>query len=102
MLTTHSLQIGSAKWVEENWEILAARIVAYLNVDCAVQGGPFRASATPQLDDIIIEAAQQAFFIPALLAVQYKRILPSDAASGPISPMDATKFRDDNDPNDIL
>ncbi|PHT82512.1 hypothetical protein T459_15527 [Capsicum annuum] len=51
--------IGSAEWVEENREMLAARVVAYLNVDCAVQGGPFRASATPHLDDIIIEAAQQ-------------------------------------------
>lgn len=51
--------IGSAEWVEENREMLAARVVAYLNVDCAVQGGPFRASATPQLDEIIIQAAQQ-------------------------------------------
>ncbi|XP_047260417.1 probable glutamate carboxypeptidase LAMP1 isoform X1 [Capsicum annuum] len=51
--------IGSAEWVEENREMLAARVVAYLNVDCPVQGGPFRASATPQLDDIIIEAARQ-------------------------------------------
>ncbi|PHU01884.1 hypothetical protein BC332_27135 [Capsicum chinense] len=54
-----ALLIGSAEWVEENREMLAARVVAYLNVDCAVQGGPFRASATPHLDDTIIEAAQQ-------------------------------------------
>ncbi|XP_047257394.1 actin-related protein 2-like isoform X2 [Capsicum annuum] len=27
---------------------------------------------------------------------------PSDAASGPISPMDTKRSRDDNDPNDIL
>ncbi|PHT77572.1 hypothetical protein T459_21094 [Capsicum annuum] len=52
-------QIGSVEWVEENREMLAARVAAYLNVDCAVQGGPFRASAIPQLDDIIIEAAQK-------------------------------------------
>lgn len=51
--------IGSAEWVEENREMLAARVVAYLNVDCAVQGGDFRASATPQLDELIIQAAQQ-------------------------------------------
>ncbi|KAF3614561.1 putative glutamate carboxypeptidase 2-like isoform 2 [Capsicum annuum] len=57
--TATLLVIGSAEWVEENREMLAARVVAYLNVDCAVQGGPFRASATPHLDDIIIEAAQQ-------------------------------------------
>ncbi|PHU13268.1 hypothetical protein BC332_20198 [Capsicum chinense] len=52
-------EIGSVEWVEENREMLAARVAAYLNVDCAVQGGPFRASAIPQLDDIIIEAAQK-------------------------------------------
>ncbi|PHU09893.1 hypothetical protein BC332_21753 [Capsicum chinense] len=57
--TATLLMIGSEEWVEENREMLAARVVAYLNVDCAVQGGPFRASATPQLDDIIIEAARQ-------------------------------------------
>ncbi|PHT52212.1 hypothetical protein CQW23_06674 [Capsicum baccatum] len=51
--------IGSAEWVEENREMLAARVDAYLNVDCTIQGGPFRASATLQLDDIIIEAARQ-------------------------------------------
>ncbi|PHT27813.1 hypothetical protein CQW23_32579 [Capsicum baccatum] len=56
LVDTH---ICSAEWVEENREMLAARVVAYLNVDCAVQGVPFRASATPQLDDIIIEAARQ-------------------------------------------
>ncbi|KAM3290063.1 putative protein isoform X1 [Capsicum chacoense] len=28
--------------------------------------------------------------------------IPSDAASGPISPMDARRSHDDNDPNDIL
>ncbi|PHT52218.1 hypothetical protein CQW23_06680 [Capsicum baccatum] len=54
-----SLLIGSAEWVEENREMLAARVVAYLNIDCEVQVGPFRASATPQLDDIIIESARQ-------------------------------------------
>ncbi|KAK4343406.1 hypothetical protein RND71_036500 [Anisodus tanguticus] len=57
--TATLLEIGSTEWVEENREMLAARVVAYLNVDCAVQGGPFRASATPQLDEIIIQAAQQ-------------------------------------------
>lgn len=39
--------------------MLAARVVAYLNVDCAVQAGDFRASATPQLDELIILNAQQ-------------------------------------------
>ncbi|XP_047257410.1 uncharacterized protein LOC107851193 isoform X4 [Capsicum annuum] len=29
-------------------------------------------------------------------------VMPSDAASEPVSPMDARRSRDDNDPNDIL
>nr|XP_016451827.1 PREDICTED: probable glutamate carboxypeptidase 2 isoform X3 [Nicotiana tabacum] len=51
--------IGSTEWVEENREMLASRVVAYLNVDCAVQAKNFRASATPQLDELIIQVAQQ-------------------------------------------
>nr|XP_016451838.1 PREDICTED: probable glutamate carboxypeptidase 2 isoform X1 [Nicotiana tabacum] len=51
--------IGSTEWVEENRELLASRVIAYLNVDCAVQAGHFRASATPQLDELIIQVAQQ-------------------------------------------
>ncbi|KAM3359881.1 putative protein isoform X6 [Capsicum galapagoense] len=31
-----------------------------------------------------------------------KIVTPSDAASEPVSPMDARRSRDDNDPNDIL
>lgn len=51
--------IGSTEWVEENREILASRAVAYLNVDCGVGGPGFRASATPQLDELIKRATQQ-------------------------------------------
>ncbi|CAN6993305.1 unnamed protein product [Brassica oleracea var. botrytis] len=51
--------IGSTEWVEENREMLASRAVAYLNVDCAVSGPGFRASATPQLDELIKQAAQE-------------------------------------------
>lgn len=43
--------------------MLAARVVAYLNVDCAVQAGDFRASATPQLDELIILNAQQVLIL---------------------------------------
>ncbi|CAN6848632.1 unnamed protein product [Brassica oleracea] len=39
--------------------MLASRAVAYLNVDCAVSGPGFRASATPQLDELIKQAAQE-------------------------------------------
>ncbi|CAK9172715.1 unnamed protein product [Ilex paraguariensis] len=51
--------VGSTEWVEENREILASRAVAYLNVDCAVTGAGFHASATPQLDELIKQATQQ-------------------------------------------
>ncbi|KAE8735370.1 Peptidase M28 family protein isoform 2 [Hibiscus syriacus] len=51
--------IGSTEWAEENRELLASRAVAYINVDCAVTGAGFHASATPQLDDLLKQAAQQ-------------------------------------------
>ncbi|KAK0570869.1 hypothetical protein LWI29_007716 [Acer saccharum] len=51
--------IGSTEWVEENREILASRVVAYLNADCAVSGAGFHASATPQLDELLKQATQQ-------------------------------------------
>ncbi|KAL0308561.1 UNVERIFIED_CONTAM: putative glutamate carboxypeptidase LAMP1 [Sesamum radiatum] len=53
------LEIGSTEWVEENRQMLASRVVAYLNVDSAVGGAGFRASATPQLDELLIQAAKQ-------------------------------------------
>ncbi|RZC68516.1 hypothetical protein C5167_031747 [Papaver somniferum] len=51
--------IGSTEWVEENREMLASRAVAYLNMDCAVSGPGFQASATPQLEELLKEVAQQ-------------------------------------------
>ncbi|KAK4783990.1 hypothetical protein SAY86_018358 [Trapa natans] len=51
--------VGSTEWVEENREILASRAVAYLNVDCAVAGAGFHAASTPQLDQLVLEAARQ-------------------------------------------
>ncbi|GAB2265727.1 Lysosome-associated membrane glycoprotein 1 [Dionaea muscipula] len=51
--------IGSTEWVEENREMLASRVVAYLNVDCAVAGPGFHVSATPQLDELLKQASQQ-------------------------------------------
>ncbi|KAG5376555.1 hypothetical protein IGI04_041151 [Brassica rapa subsp. trilocularis] len=51
--------IGSTEWVEDNREMLASRAVAYLNADCAVSGPGFRASATPQLDDLIKQVAKE-------------------------------------------
>ncbi|XVE98076.1 hypothetical protein REPUB_Repub03eG0074200 [Reevesia pubescens] len=51
--------IGSTEWVEENRELLTSRAVAYLNVDSGVSGAGFQASATPQLDELLKQAAQQ-------------------------------------------
>ncbi|KAJ0751667.1 putative glutamate carboxypeptidase [Helianthus annuus] len=51
--------IGSTEWIEENREMLASKVVAYLNVDIAVAGAGFQASATPQLDQLITEVIKQ-------------------------------------------
>ncbi|CAH8360245.1 unnamed protein product [Eruca vesicaria subsp. sativa] len=48
--------IGSTEWVEEHVLNLGASAVAYLNVDCAVQGSGFFAGATPQLDNVLLDA----------------------------------------------
>lgn len=57
-------QIGSTEWVEENLEDLHSKAVAYLNVDCAVQGVGFFAASTPQLDKLLVDVTRQveAFF----------------------------------------
>ncbi|KAL5223380.1 hypothetical protein ABZP36_028093 [Zizania latifolia] len=51
--------VGSTEWVEENRAVLTSRTVAYLNVDSAVYGAGFYASATPQLDELLKEASKQ-------------------------------------------
>lgn len=39
--------------------MLASKAIAYLNVDSAVSGAGFYASATPQLDELLKQATQQ-------------------------------------------
>ncbi|KAJ4811317.1 Transferrin receptor protein 2 [Rhynchospora pubera] len=51
--------IGSTEWVEENLDNLHSKAVAYLNVDCAVQGVGFNAAATPQLDKLLIDITKK-------------------------------------------
>ncbi|KAI3748328.1 hypothetical protein L6452_11329 [Arctium lappa] len=51
--------IGSTEWVEQNLANLGSKAVAYINVDCAVQGPGFFAGATPQLDDILVEVTKK-------------------------------------------
>ncbi|KAL5741977.1 hypothetical protein ACOSP7_028709 [Xanthoceras sorbifolium] len=51
--------VGSTEWVEQNLVNLGTKAVAYLNVDCAVQGPGFFAGATPQLDNLLIEVTKK-------------------------------------------
>ncbi|GFP89898.1 probable glutamate carboxypeptidase 2, partial [Phtheirospermum japonicum] len=51
--------IGSTEWVEQNLVNLGSKAVAYLNVDCAAQGPGLFISATPQLDDLLVEVTKQ-------------------------------------------
>ncbi|XP_020579800.1 probable glutamate carboxypeptidase VP8 isoform X3 [Phalaenopsis equestris] len=51
--------IGSTEWVEQNLGILESKAVVYLNLDCAVQGPGFYPSASPQLDELLIEIMKQ-------------------------------------------
>ncbi len=47
--------IGSTEWVEDNFNDLVKNAVAYINVDVAVSGKDFGASAVPSLDRFIEE-----------------------------------------------
>lgn len=58
-LCTVTFQIGSTEWVEQNLVNLGSKAVAYLNVDCAVQGPGFFAGATPQLDSLLLEVTKE-------------------------------------------
>ncbi|CAJ1967349.1 unnamed protein product [Sphenostylis stenocarpa] len=51
--------IGSTEWVEQNLLNLRSKAVAYLNVDCAVQGPGFFAGSTPQLDDLLLDVIKR-------------------------------------------
>ncbi|KAG0488875.1 hypothetical protein HPP92_007686 [Vanilla planifolia] len=51
--------LGSTEWVEDNREVLRSRAVAYLNMDYAVSGRGFHAYSTPQLDNLLKEAAHK-------------------------------------------
>lgn len=51
--------IGSSEWVEENARSLTDSCVAYINLDAAVSGWDFSASASPSLQRLIWDAASQ-------------------------------------------
>lgn len=50
--------IGSAEWVEQLSDELAANTVAYINADSAVSGPNFGASSSPSLKQLIVEATR--------------------------------------------
>lgn len=45
--------------MEQNLINLGSKAIAYLNVDCAVQGPGLFAGATPQLDDLLVEVTKK-------------------------------------------
>jgi N-acetylated-alpha-linked acidic dipeptidase len=47
--------IGSTEWVEDNYNELVKNAIAYVNIDAAVSGKNFSASAVPSLDRFIEE-----------------------------------------------
>ncbi|KAJ1951296.1 Vacuolar protein sorting-associated protein 70 [Linderina macrospora] len=51
--------VGSTEWVEDNLDWLRAEAVAYLNVDMAVAGHDFTASASPILKDILYDVTKK-------------------------------------------
>ena len=54
--------IGSTEWVEQLRDDLNAKAVAYINLDAAVGGRNFGASASPTLKKIIMDAAKEVMY----------------------------------------
>ncbi|KAJ1670967.1 Vacuolar protein sorting-associated protein 70, partial [Coemansia sp. RSA 25] len=54
--------VGSTEWVEDNIDWIRADVVAYVNVDAAVMGSEFDASASPILKDLLFEVTKRVDF----------------------------------------
>jgi N-acetylated-alpha-linked acidic dipeptidase len=54
--------IGSTEWVEQLRDELKAKAVAYINLDAAVGGRNFGASASPTLKKIIMDSAKEIMY----------------------------------------
>lgn len=70
--------IGSTEWVEQNLVNLDSKAVAYINVDCAVQGPGLFAGATPQLDDLLVEITKKVKDPDSEYASVYEKWASSD------------------------
>ncbi|KAJ2459257.1 Vacuolar protein sorting-associated protein 70 [Coemansia sp. RSA 2424] len=79
--------VGSTEWVEDNIDWIRADVVAYVNVDAAVMGSEFDASASPILKDLLFEATKRVDFPGSNATVydawlrQSRRELTSDRGS---------------------
>ena len=62
--------VGSVEWVEAHAAELGAHAVAYLNLDMAVMGTDFEASAAPTLGRAIVEATAAVTQVERLAAVE--------------------------------
>ncbi|KAJ2002916.1 Vacuolar protein sorting-associated protein 70 [Coemansia thaxteri] len=51
--------VGSTEWVEENVDWIRADVISYINVDAAVMGPDFYASASPIFKDLLYEVTKQ-------------------------------------------
>jgi N-acetylated-alpha-linked acidic dipeptidase len=54
--------IGSTEWVEQMHDELKAKAVTYINLDAAVSGRNFGASASPSMKQVILETTQKISF----------------------------------------
>ncbi|KAJ2493885.1 Vacuolar protein sorting-associated protein 70 [Coemansia sp. RSA 2050] len=54
--------VGSTEWVEDNIDWIRADVIAYVNVDAAVMGPEFSASASPIFKDLLFAATKQVGF----------------------------------------
>lgn len=70
--------VGSTEWVEQNLVNLGSKAVAYLNVDCAVQGPGFFFGATPQLDNLILDVTKKVKDPDVEAATVYENLLTTN------------------------
>ncbi|KAJ2111575.1 Vacuolar protein sorting-associated protein 70 [Coemansia sp. RSA 922] len=54
--------VGSTEWVEDNIDWIRADVVAYVNVDAAVMGSEFGASASPIFKDLLFAVTKKVAF----------------------------------------
>ncbi|KAJ2899501.1 Vacuolar protein sorting-associated protein 70, partial [Coemansia aciculifera] len=84
--------VGSTEWVEDNIDWIRADVVAYVNVDAAVMGSEFGASASPMLKDLLFSVTKQVGF-PGTNETVYDAWLRQSESDVPIDGVNSTKHR---------